>query len=283
MPDSTARPGRDDRPEEARRRQLSRTFDEDAELYDRARPGYPPELYDDLAELAGAGPGARVLEIGCGTGQVTVPLTRRGCWITAVEAGPRMAAVARRNLGGVGAVEGQVEVMTAEFENWPLPDQPFDVVLSATAFHWIDPSVRVPKAADALRSGGALAVVRGQHVRGGTEEFFAEVQRCYERFDPATPPGLRPPEAADVDSADHTAEVARGGRFGPAVSRRYEQDVTYTTTEYLDLLRTFSGHRALPGTARDGLLRCVGNLIDGRYGGHVTKRSLIELTVSRKR
>ncbi|MGW9591357.1 class I SAM-dependent methyltransferase [Streptomyces chartreusis] len=279
MPDHPTRTRRDDSPEESRRARLSRTFDEDAELYDRARPGYPPRLYDDLAELAGTVPGSRVLEVGCGTGQVTVPLAGRGCRITAVEAGPRMAAVARRNLTGYPAAD----VVTTRFEDWPLPDEPYDAVVSATAFHWIDPAVRVPKAADALRPDGALAVVRTQHVNGGTEDFFVEVQGCYERFDPSTPPGLRPPAAADVDSSDHAREVAGGGRFGPTLFRRYEQDLTYTTSEYLDVLRTYSGHRALPEAARNGLLECIAGLIDGRYGGRVTKRYLIELGVSRRR
>ncbi|GAA1446499.1 class I SAM-dependent methyltransferase [Nocardiopsis tropica] len=279
MPDNTAHARRDDSPEESRRALLRRTFDEDAELYDRARPGYPPELYEDLAELAGARPGSRVLEVGCGTGQATVPLSGRDCRITAVEAGPHMAAIARRNLAGAPAVK----VVTAEFESWPLPAEPFDVVLAATAFHWIDPTVRMPKAADALRRGGALAVVRSQHVMGGTEEFFIKVQRCYERFDPKTPPGLRPPAASDVDNSDHAEEVARSGRFDPTAFRRYEQDLTYTTSEYLELLRTYSGHRALPQAARNGLLACIADLIDGRYGGRVTKRYLIELGVSRRR
>ncbi|MGW6906243.1 class I SAM-dependent methyltransferase [Streptomyces sp. NPDC054940] len=279
MPDNRTQAARDDRPEESRRARLSRIFDEDAELYDRARPGYPPELFDDLEELAGTGPGSRVLEVGCGTGQATVPLAARGCRITAVEAGPRMAEVARRNLAGAAAVE----VVTAEFEGWPLPEERFDALVSATAFHWIDPAVRMAKAAAALRPGGALAVVRTQHVRGGTEEFFVEVQRCYERFDPDTPPGLRPPAAADVDSSDHVGEVARSGRFGPTVFRRYEQDLTYTTADYLDVLRTYSGHRALPEAARNGLFACIAGLIDRRYGGRVTKRYLIELGVSPRR
>ncbi|SDO79004.1 Methyltransferase domain-containing protein [Streptomyces sp. cf386] len=280
MPDHhRTQAARDDRPEESRRARLSRIFDEDAELYDRARPGYPPELFDDLEELAGTGPGSRVLEVGCGTGQATVPLAARGCRITAVEAGPRMAEVARRNLAGAAAVE----VVTAEFEGWPLPVEPFDALVSATAFHWIDPAVRMVKAADALRPGGWLAVVRTQHVWGGTEEFFVEVQRCYERFDPDTPPGLRPPVAADVDSSDHAGEVARSGRFGPTVFRRYEQDLTYTTADYLDVLRTYSGHRALPEAARNGLFACIAGLIDRRYGGRVTKRYLIELGVSPRR
>ncbi|MFB7341664.1 class I SAM-dependent methyltransferase [Streptomyces hydrogenans] len=258
---------------------MSQTFDEDAELYDRTRPGYPPVLYDDLAELAGACPGSRVLEIGCGTGQATVPLAERGCRITAVEAGPRMAAVARRNLDGAAGVE----IVTADFETWPLPEEAFDVVFAATAFHWIDPAVRAAKAAEALRPGGALAVVRTQHVRGGTEEFFIEVQRCYERFDPDTPPGSQPPEAADVNGSDHVQEIVRSGAFGPTVFRRYERDLTYTTTEYLRLLQTYSGHRALAEAARNGLLECIGGLVDGRYGGRVTKRYLIELAVSHRR
>ncbi|MFB7367378.1 class I SAM-dependent methyltransferase [Streptomyces hydrogenans] len=279
MPDDTTPAKRDDRPEESRRVRLSQTFDEDAELYDRTRPGYPPELYDDLAELAGARPGSRVLEIGCGTGQAAVPLAERGCRITAVEAGPRMAAVARRNLDGAAGVE----IVTADFETWPLPEEAFDVVFAATAFHWIDPAVRAAKAAEALRPGGALGVVRTQHVRGGTEKFFIEVQRCYERFDPDTPPGSRPPEAADINGSDHAQEIVRSGAFGPTVFRRYERDLTYTTTEYLRLLQTYSGHRALAEAARNGLLECIGGLVDGRYGGRVTKRYLIELAVSHRR
>ncbi|MBP2586891.1 SAM-dependent methyltransferase [Streptomyces sp. PvR006] len=279
MPDDTPHARRDDRPDASRRVRLSRTFDEDAELYDRARPGYPRDLYDDLVEFGGAGPGSRVLEIGCGTGQATLPLAERGFRITAVEAGPSMAAVARRNLDGFGGVE----VVTSDFESWPLPAESFDVVLAATSFHWIDPAVRTAKAAAALRPGGALAVVRTQHVRGGSEEFFTEVQRCYERFDPDTTPGTRPPEAARVDGSDHAREVARSGAFGPTAFRRYEQDLAYTTAEYLELLRTYSGHRALPEAARDGLPACVAGLIDGRYGGRVTKRYLLELAVSHRR
>src|SRR5262249_46756183 len=73
-------------------------FDEVAELYDRARPGYPAELLADLARLAGAGPGCRVLEVGCGTGQLTVGLAEQGCEVVALDVGPTLAALARRNL-----------------------------------------------------------------------------------------------------------------------------------------------------------------------------------------
>ena len=242
---------------------LRTTFDEDAERYDRARPGYPAALFDDLAALAGVGPGCRVLEIGCGTGQATVPLAERGCEIVAVELGPQMAAVARRNLARFPAVQ----VVTAAFEAWPLPPEPFDLVLSATAFHWIDPAVRVTKAADALRPGGALAIVATEHVAGGTKAFFVDAQDCYERWDPATPPGLRLTAAADIPTDD--AELVRSGRFAPAEFRRYERDLAYSTASYLDVLLTYSGHRALDPSRRKGLLDCIAGLIDGRYGGRI--------------
>jgi SAM-dependent methyltransferase len=251
------------------------TFDEAAELYDRARPPYPPALFDDLAELAGIGPGSRVLEIGPGTGQATVPLAARGCRIVAVELGSQLAAVARRNLVGFPAVE----VVTAAFEDWSLPPEPFDLVLSATAFHWIDPAVRVRKAADALRPGGSLATVATHHIAGGDQRFFVQTQSCYERWDPETPPGGVPlPAAADIHGSSD--ELDRSHRFGPAEFRRYEWELNYPTSSYLDLLMTYSGHRALDPPARSGLLDCIARLIDTAYGGRITKRYLTELRIA---
>jgi SAM-dependent methyltransferase len=260
---------------ELSRRRLRETFEEVAELYDRARPGYPDALFDDLVELAGLGPGCRVLEIGCGTGKATVPLAERGFEVVAVELGAGLAAVARRNLDRFP----RVEIVVSSFEDWQLPDERFDAVVAATAFHWVDPEVRVVKAAEALRPGGSLATFRHEHVAGGDEAFFAEVQACYERWDPATPPGLRLPPADEV--APDTDEIERGGRFGPATLRRYEWDVEYATAEYLDLLRTYSGHRALGPERLRTLLRCIGGLIDRRHGGRITKRYLANLCCAR--
>jgi SAM-dependent methyltransferase len=254
------------------RERLRSTFDQAAELYDRVRPRYPPALFDDLAELTGVGPDSRVLEIGPGTGQATIPLAERGCRIVAVELGPQLAAVARRKLARFPAVE----VVTAVFESWPLPSEPFDLVLAATAFHWIDPAVRVAKAADALRPGGWLATVATHHVAGGDESFFARAQDCYVRWDPATAPeGVDLPAAASIPASSE--ELDRSRRFGPAQFRRYEWDQSYTTTGYLEVLHTYSGHRDLDPEARTGLLDCIARLIDIGYGGRITKHYLTEL------
>ena len=248
------------------------TFGADPARYDRARPGYPGELFADLTRLAGLGPHSRILEIGCGTGQATRPLARLGATIVAVELSPDTAAVCRRNLAGFPAVTVEV----GAFEDWAPPPEPFDLVIAATAFHWIDPAVRFTKTADVLRPGGSLAVVHTEHVLGGTERFFADAQGCYERFDPATVPGWRQIPAAAIP--DDAADLDRSGRFGPATFRRYEWARDYTTATYLDLLMTYSNHRVLPGPARDGLLACLAALIDRDHGGRITKRYLNQLT-----
>ena len=254
---------------------LRGTFDEDPELYDRARPGYPEAVFEDLVALARLRPGSRVLELGCGTGQATIPLATRGFEIVAVELGAGLAAVARRNLAAFPAVD----IVTAAFEEWPLPSAPFDAVVAATSFHWLDPTVALEKVADALLPGGALAVISTHHVAGGDDQFFADVQRCYETWMPGTPKGLRLPNAGDVPHQDAN-DFEASGRFTNPVLRRYERDLTYTTREYRDLLSSYSGHRALAADAREGLLACIGELIDTRFGGRIAKRYLTELTVA---
>jgi SAM-dependent methyltransferase len=256
------------------RTRLRSTFDAAAERYDRIRPGYLPDVFDDIERLGGLGPGSRVLEIGCGTGQATVDLAMRGYAVVAVEIGSELAAIASRHLAGFETTD----VIVADFERWELPSEPFDAVVSATAFHWIDPEMRFVKAADALMPGGVLAIVDTEHVAGGTEQFFVEVQDCYERWDPKTEPDLRLSAAADIEA--NVDEVARSGRFGPVSVRRYEWDQAYSTSDYLDLLLTYSGHLALEPPARACLLDCIGSLIDDAYGGLITKRYLTTLRLA---
>ncbi|GAA3900964.1 class I SAM-dependent methyltransferase [Streptomyces lacrimifluminis] len=255
---------------------LRDTFDEAAELYDRARPRYPRALVDDLARAAGLGPGSRVLEIAPGTGQLTVPLAESGYRITAVELGPSLATVARRNLRDLPLAE----VTVADFEQWPLPPEPFDLVVCATAFHWLDPAVRLPRAAQALRPGGVFAVVTTQHVKGGTVDFFERVQRCYEQWDPATPPDLQ--QVDEADTVTDTEEWDRSEHFDRVSVQRHARDIAYSVDEYIDVLLTYSGHRALDAPSRHGLLVCIRDLIQTRYGGRVTKRYLHELITARR-
>jgi SAM-dependent methyltransferase len=137
-------------------RGYGRVFDEIAAEYDRHRPGYPDELIDQACRVAGIGSGDLVLEVGCGSGQLTRSLAGRGLRVTALEPGTSLISLARRNLEGAG----EVEFVNARFEDARLPRGRFRAVFSASAFHWVDPEVSWQRAADALVSGGTLALVQ---------------------------------------------------------------------------------------------------------------------------
>jgi len=141
----------------AGRLDLRAGFDLAAEDYQRTRPVCPPQLFDDLICRAGLEAGNRVIEIGCGTGQATVPLAQRGLAVTAIELGAELAAVARRRLAGFPAAE----VVTGSFEDWQPDGAPADAVVAVNCLHWIDPQRRYSKPHELLRPGGALAVAAG--------------------------------------------------------------------------------------------------------------------------
>ena len=143
------------RPESTARR-YGKVFDEIAAEYDRHRPSYPDELVDQACQVAGIGSGDRVLEVGCGSGQLTRSLVVRGLHVTAVEPGKSLIALARQNLAGAG----EAEFVNAQFEDALLPREQFQAVFSASAFHWIDPEISWQKTADVLVPGGTLALVQ---------------------------------------------------------------------------------------------------------------------------
>ena len=118
-------------------RSYGRVFNEIADEYDRHRPAYPEALVDRACELAWLAPGARVLEIGCGTGQLTRSLVARGLRVVAVEPGEQLVARARDQLAGAGAVQ----FVNARLEEAPLARGHYGAVFSASAIHWADPDV----------------------------------------------------------------------------------------------------------------------------------------------
>jgi SAM-dependent methyltransferase len=134
----------------------SSAFDERAEEYDRVRPRYPRALVARACELAGLASGDEVLEVGCGSGQLTRDLVARGLHVVAVEPGRRLLSLAERNLRGAGSVD----FVRARFEEARLSRGRFQAVFSAAAFHWIDPKVSWRKAAEVLAPDGTLALIQ---------------------------------------------------------------------------------------------------------------------------
>jgi SAM-dependent methyltransferase len=136
-------------------RRYGKVFDEIAVEYDQYRPAYPDALIDRACEVAGLVPGAGVLEIGCGTGQLTRSLLDRGLRVTAVEPGGRLITRARDHLAGAG----EVQFVNARLEEARLPRARYQAVFSASAIHWVDPDVSWQMVADALIDHGTLVLV----------------------------------------------------------------------------------------------------------------------------
>jgi SAM-dependent methyltransferase len=219
---------------EAERRRLAATFDQAAADYDRTRPVCPPALFDDLLAVTGLAPGDRVVEIGPGTGQATVPLAERGLAVTGVGPGEALAAIARRRLAGFP----NAHVVTSTFEAWEPEGGPFDAVVAVNCLHWVDPALRYRKPAEVLRDGGHLAVASTRWATApDAERFWADVQEDYGAVGyeggPPPPPDAIGPWHLPPDAEPFFEEVA--ARRYPSLRR------VYSAEEYLAQLGTQSG------------------------------------------
>jgi SAM-dependent methyltransferase len=257
-----------------RRHELRAGFNLQPGDYDRTRPVCPPELFDDLLRLADLSPGHRVVEIGCGTGQATVPLAERGLAVTAVELGPGLAAIARNKLAGFGSSE----VVTSAFEDWQPDRADFDAVVAVSSLHWIDPSVRFAKPFELLRPGGALVIAGCRWaLPADAGAFWRDVQQDYRAVGYEGEP---PPPPEQVESPPLPAEALPF--FAETARRRYPFRVGYGADDYLAILSTQSDTRAL-GPARSAeFLARVRRRLEAHEWSRLTVTFVGCLTVGRR-
>ena len=245
---------------------LKTTFNTAARLYEDVRPGYPEELISDVVELSGIENHSRILEVGCGTGKATRSFVERGYELICLDIGADLIAVARERLKEFP----NVSFVTEAFEAWQ-PENKFNLIISATAFHWVDPKVRYLKASEVLESGGFLAVFSNQHVRKD-EGFFAESQSLYDKYySPLTE--NRPTHATNFPGVE---------AFQDPIKRVYPWTQTYSSEQYIKLLSTYSGHIALPDKNRGLLFDGIVNLIDTKYSRRITKHYEAVLDLRKK-
>jgi SAM-dependent methyltransferase len=265
----------------ANQRDLGRVFNEVPELYDRVRPGYPDELFADLITITQMDGRSSVLEVGCGTGQATRSLAAFGCSVTAIEPGADMAALARQHL----ATYGNVNIETSTFEDWDDRGRRFDVLVAASAWHWVDPSIGWQKAHHLLSSGGWMALLGHVVVRRRAEpEVYAETADLHERFSPGNRDWGHPPLEDDVRSTDEGWGLVDGpgGLFGPTIVRWYPTVQWFNGEGFADLLRTQSPYRRLDQDVRERLLNAIAERIRSRMGDRASRRYLSVLRVGQR-
>ena len=250
-------------------------FDQVAEEYDRVRPDYPTALVDAACRKAGLQSGSPVVEVGCGTGKLTVALAQRGLRIEAIDPGPRLIAVAERR-----APDSLVRFHAARFEDVELPDHAFDAVFSAAAFHWIDPAVGWEKARRLLRPGRLLALLA--HVEGTLHELdepylaaWREMRPEAESWAPRDAPTLWEGAEARRDNVSEVwAWLTRYELGRPEAAALFEDveiqhvaiDAEETPEVFLALLRTTSTYLRLEPDHRRQLERRITAAIESAGG-----------------
>ena len=247
-----------------------------ARAYDAVRPGYPTRLVNALIMRAGLGEASKVLEVGCGTGQLTRDLAPTGCEILCLEPSVELAELARRNL----SVFPKVEIREELFERFEVVAGSFDLVVAATSFHWLDPATRCAKACQALSAGGMISLLTNVHPRPFSG-FFERVQDVYRAIAPdLAHSGVRSETEEWADEV--TAELARTGLFDPVEVLTEKWGRRLSRDQYLALLETSSLHRRLSEGQRLRLFTEIGRLIDEEYGGHIDHPYLTTLCLARK-
>ena len=238
-------------------------FDRVAATYARGRPPYPARLWTLLEHHRVLGEGARVLEIGAGSGQATVELVARGASVVAVEPGPRLAADLRLRLPEVEVLEGRLEEV-------PLVPGAYDAAVAATSLHWVDLPTALPRLHAALGPGGLLAA--WWQVFGDPEVSTPFRERVDAISNPEGRPDIR---RTGLDTAEWEADLTQGGWFEKVATEVLRWSIDLTAAQLRDLFTTFPTWTAAQIDAVHAAAEELGGTVTEHYatGVYVLRRS----------
>ena len=234
----------------------ARSFEHGAEDYERLRPEFPTQLFDDIRAAAGTRLDGRVLEIGAGTGRATLPLARDGAKIEVVEPSEDMLGILAGRLEAE-ALGDQCDLRQATFEQVD-PAQVYDVIIAAQSFHWADPATRWPRLSSLLRTDGrAYLFWNGWHLAAQTHNVGA-VLALYDDCGHGLQPDLED-HRADVRWAD--SEIEAEPTLDLVDARTYEWPWRLPVDDYLTLLMTTSQYSVAAASVRDPLMKSLRQLL----------------------
>lgn len=127
------------------------SFTKNAALYDSARPSYIPSAVDAICRMCKIQPTSKVLDLAAGTGIFTRLLHDRGIDVTACEPSPGM----RKTFSS----RSNIPIVDGSAYSIPFPDNTFDTITIAQAFHWFADHEALLEIHRVLKSGGSLGCI----------------------------------------------------------------------------------------------------------------------------
>lgn len=258
---------------------LGWTFDTVASQYEKMRPGYPAELYRMIFDYIPIGKNSVSAEVGPGGGQATLPVLETGCRLTAVEPGEKFCARLKENFGRYSGFS----VVNAKFEEVTLEENAFDLIFSASAFHWVPEKEGYEKVFSLLKSGGAFARFANHPYRDkGNPALSREIDRVYdEYYYPYHNKKRSPLTEYTEEEAAARAKIAEAYGFADIRHALFFRQRAFSAKEYTELLGTYSDHIAIGETVRTRFFSAIEEAID-RHGGTITIYDTIDLQLARK-
>lgn len=258
---------------------LEGTFDTVATIYEKLRPGYTDELYRMLFKYIAIDNSSHVVEVGIGGGQATLPILKTGCILTAVEYGQNFSKLCEKKFEGYK----NFSVITEKFENVSFPNSQYDLVYSASAFHWVPEDIGYSKVYDMLKHGGAFARFANHPYRDkGNPILSAEIDKLYSRYYcEYYGKDIKAETEYSEEQAIQRAQIAEKYGFVDIRHAMFYRTRTFSAKEYIELLGTYSDHIAIEEKIRTEFFAKIEETIN-QYGGKFTIYDTIDLQLARK-
>ena len=258
---------------------LEWTFDTEAPLYEKMRPGYVDKLYKAIFDYIPINELSNAVEVGIGGGQATLPILQTGCRLTAVECGENLSKLCREKFKDYP----KFSVITDKFENIDFKAGACDLVFSASAFHWVPEETGYKKVFSMLKNGGAFVrFANHPYPDKGRPELTEEIERLYgEYYYKFYNREQEFPKEYDEEQARSRSLIAEKYGFTDIAYKMFFRTRTFSAREYVTLLGTYSDHIAIEENVRMKLFSGIEEAIE-RYGGEITIYDTIDLQLARK-